>query len=489
MLQSIVIGSGIGGLAIAVRLARKGHSVRVFEASPRPGGKIAEFRHDGFRFDMGPSLFTLPHLLDELLDEDLRPVKQQLDVIARYFFADGTRLNAWSDPEKMAAEAELLTGTPRSAVMGYLHKAKQLYELTAPVFIFSPLPRWYHLFSPRYLIALLQLPRINAFSTLHQVNKKTFRDKRLVQLFDRYATYNGSNPYSTPGTMRLISHLEHTLGAFLPGSGMYSIAEALSLQARRLGVELIMDCRIDRVVVENFRVKGVFAANQFIPAHCVVSDVDIHQFYDRLYPDQKALKKVSEAERSSSALIFYWGVNRTFPQLHVHNVFFAADYQEEFHCLFKEKSIHADPTVYVYISSKLRANDAPPGAENWFVMVNAPENAGQDWEAMRPVVRQAVIRKLEQQLGELLEKHILFERVLDPASIESGTGSFRGSLYGASSNSRFAAFRRHPNKHPRIGGLYFTGGSVHPGGGIPLCLASAQIVDKLIDRYDKSISH
>jgi phytoene dehydrogenase-like protein len=191
--------------------------------------------------------------------------------------------------------------------------------------------------------------------------------------------------------------------------------------------------------------------------------------------------EVLKQERSSSALIFYWGINHSFPTLELHNIFFTKNYQAEFESLFISKKAYADPTIYVNITSKMEPGlQAPEGRENWFVMVNAPANMGQDWLAFRAQYRAAIIEKLNKIIGVDIEPMIEVEEVLDPVIIENRTNSYMGSLYGTSSNSKMAAFLRHPNFSKKIKNLYFVGGSVHPGGGIPLCLKSAAIMSKMV---------
>jgi phytoene dehydrogenase-like protein len=194
-----------------------------------------------------------------------------------------------------------------------------------------------------------------------------------------------------------------------------------------------------------------------------------------LLPQIELPKKTLGQERSSSAIIFYWGVKSTFPELDLHNIFFSNCYEEEFASIFDKKTMFDDPTIYINISSKLAKNDAPPGTENWFVMVNAPANIGQNWDDLIQVTKRNIIAKINKNLSITLENLIENEQILDPRTIESSTSSYQGSLYGTSSNSKFAAFLRHPNFKKNIKGLYFVGGSVHPGGGIPLCLLSAKI--------------
>lgn len=236
------------------------------------------------------------------------------------------------------------------------------------------------------------------------------------------------------------------------------------------------------MLLEQGKVQGVRVQQEVLPAQVVVSNMDVINTYRKLLPAHRVPRHVMQAEKSSSALIFYWGMNRQFPQLDVHNIFFAKDYRQEFEHLFRHQQLWHDPTVYVYISAKMHAADAPAGAENWFVMVNAPHRGGQDWPQLIRQARQHILQKLERMLGQPLEPHITTEHILDPLQLESRTSSYLGSLYGNSSNSRLSAFLRHPNFSSRIKGLYFCGGSVHPGGGIPLCLLSGKIVADLVER-------
>ena len=212
----------------------------------------------------------------------------------------------------------------------------------------------------------------------------------------------------------------------------------------------------------------------------LVYNMDIFPTYRNLLPDHKAPEKTLSQERSSSALIFYWGVRKSFPELDLHNIFFSGDYPGEFRHIFEDKSLSDDPTIYINITGKESPKDAPPGSENWFVMINAPGDYGQDWEAMVNKAREHILDKLSRNLGIPVRDYIEVEQVLTPRGIASRTSSYRGALYGAASNDRFAAFLRHPNFSSRIRGLHFAGGSVHPGGGIPLCLLSAKIVSNTI---------
>jgi phytoene dehydrogenase-like protein len=208
--------------------------------------------------------------------------------------------------------------------------------------------------------------------------------------------------------------------------------------------------------------------------------MDIYPTYKKLLPKLKAPKKQLSQERSSSAVIFYWGIQKIFNTLELHNIFFSDDYRAEFDAIFKEEIVSDDPTIYLNITSKDVPGDAPAGCENWFIMINTPPDKGQDWDEMVSKLRTIVINKLSKELAVNLASLIVCEEVLTPPLIQSKTQSHLGALYGSSSNNSFAAFLRHPNFSSRIKNLYFCGGSVHPGGGIPLCLLSAKIVDELI---------
>jgi phytoene desaturase len=483
--SSAVIGSGIGGIASAIRLAVKGYKVSVFEQSHAPGGKLSQLRLGGFRFDTGPSLFTLPQLVDELFllcgEEPREHFRYAaLDTSCIYFWEDGTRIRAWKDTEAFSKEVEERTGVPEEKLRGHLDKSRELYRITADVFLFNSFHKPSRLLRPPAWKALTGLHRLDALTTMHRRNQKRFGHPKVVQLFDRYATYNGSNPYRTPATLNVIAHLEHNMGAWFPEKGMYSIVESLVALARRQGVAFIFNSPVEEVVLRHGRVAGLREGGRFHPFDRVVSDIDIVRLYRDLLPGTVLPKKQTRGERSTSALIFYWGVDRDFRELGLHNILFSNDYEREFRHLFETKTLPDDPTVYVFISSRQVPGDAPAGCSNWYVMINAPENVGQDWDGLIDRTRTDILEKIRRCLNIDLGPHIVQEAVADPRTIERDTGSYRGSLYGLSSNDRFAAFNRHANFSRKFKNLYFAGGSVHPGGGIPLCLASAKIIDQEI---------
>jgi phytoene desaturase len=485
--KAIIVGAGIAGIATAIRLAVKGYTVEVFEANSYAGGKLSEIEQNGYRFDAGPSLLTMPQYIDELFTlAGKKPAAyfryKKLDTVCKYFYEDGTRINAYADMLKFAQEIEDKTQEPAANVIKYAVNSSDIYNITNHVFLERSLHRLQTFLRWDTVRSVFRLPQIDAFRTMHKANQAYFKDKRVVQFFNRYATYNGSNPYEAPATLNVIPHLEHHFGAYFPAGGMYGITQSLVKLAEELGVKFRYNARVDEIVVINKIAKGVRVNGENITGNIVVSNMDVWFTYKSLLQKHPQLhpQKTLNQQRSSSALIFYWGIKKQFPELDLHNIFFSANYQAEFNHIWQEQGIYHDSTVYVNISSKLKADDAPEGCENWFVMINVPANNGQDWDAMITTARQNILQKLSGILGEDVGKFIECENILDPRSIESKTSSYKGSIYGTSSNSQFAAFLRHANKSSKVKGLYFCGGSVHPGGGIPLCLLSAKILSEMV---------
>ncbi len=484
MKKAIVIGSGIAGIATALRLNKKGYEVSVFEASSYAGGKIHAFTNHGYRYDLGPSLFTMPHLVDELFILHIKNPKDYFDyskkeVVCNYFWDDGKRFSAPANQEEFINSAANEFNTSKSVLTNYLTGNKKKYDLTEDIFLNKSLHKWSTYLSLNTMKSLLLAYKLHINKNLDQVNGAYFDHPKLRQLFNRYATYNGSSPYKTPGIMSMIPHLEMHYGTFYPKGGMHEISQSLYRLAKEVGVIFHFEEPVTAINIRDKVAEGVSTIKGSYKADVVVSNMDVFGTYQKLLSEEKQPKKILQQERSSSAIIFYWGIKKEFPELDLHNILFSDDYQEEFNKIFEEKLLADDLTVYINITSKEDQSDAPKGCENWFVMVNAPANFGQDWQSLIPKVRMSVIKKINSVLNIKIEDLIESEQVLDPIGIEEQTGSHRGSLYGTSSNSRFSAFLRHANFSSSYKNLFFCGGSVHPGGGIPLCLLSAKIATDL----------
>ena len=375
-------------------------------------------------------------------------------------------------------EAEL--AVPAATLKRYLTRAKKKFDRTRSLFLESSLHKWQTYLRKETLIGIANYFSFEIDTSLNDVNTRQLKEPHLVQFYNRFATYNGSNPYITPGMMTLVQHLEQHYGTYIPNKGMSDISASLYALAKRMGVGFHLSSPVSKILVKNKKAVGVCVNEEKYLADLVVSNMDVVPTYRKLLPNQKQPEKVLSQERSSSAVIFYWGVGKSFSQLDLHNIFFSDDYGAEFAAIFNTKTIYHDPTVYVNITSKDIPADAPEGKENWFVMINAPHDTGQDWKAIAEQLREWVIAKLNRNLETDIAPLIEEEWVMTPDIIAQRTQSYLGALYGASSNDKMAAFLRHPNFSREISNVYFCGGSVHPGGGIPLCLLSAKIVSDLI---------
>ncbi len=482
--KAVIIGSGVAGLATAIRLALQGFSVSVYEKNSYPGGKLSAFTKDGFHFDAGPSLFTQPQNIEELFALANEPIEHyfsysKLDIACKYFYENGKIVNAYSDANLFAQELAEKVNEPEANIKKYLSRSEKLYNNIAHIFLNFSLHKrrtWFH---PRVIKSFASLKFAYLFKSLGAYNKK-FVAKETQQIFNRFATYNGSNPYKAPAMLSLIPHLEQTEGAYFPKGGMINITNALYNLALQKGVAFHFNAAVEKIICPDNKAAGIVVNKQNIFADVVVSNSDVYFTHKHLLGNDKKANKVLKQERSSSALVFYWGINTTFPQLELHNILFTNDYPSEFADIFKNKKIYADPTIYVNITSKQEAAQAPTNCENWFVMINVSADTNYEEEGLKATAKKIIVAKLNRILNTNIEDHIIIEEMLHPQSIEGSTGSYLGSLYGTSSNTKRAAFMRHPNFTSNIKNLYCCGGSVHPGGGIPLCLKSAKIVSNLI---------
>ncbi|MBM3240858.1 phytoene desaturase [Candidatus Poribacteria bacterium] len=481
-----VIGGGLGALSGAIRLARLGFKVQLFEQNDKLGGKMNEIKLGPYRFDTGPSLLTMPFVVEDLFSFagfecaswlEFAP----LEPLCRYFFPDGSVIDASVDREKMLAAVAKFSPAEAEAYEKFLAYAAQIYHLTAEIFLFTPIHERQKLIRWRYLPLLFKLHKIDAFRTVHQGVARFFHDSRLIQLFDRYATYNGSNPFQAPATLNIIPYVEYGLGGYYIKGGMYRLIDALEKIARNLGVEIQTSVRVDKILWSNKRVRGIIVNGAMVLADYVLCGADVVVAYNALIDGLPAgRQKLNRLEASLSGMVFLWGVGKKYPQLHQHNIIFSADYQREFTQIFQECRAPDEPTIYIAITSKTDPEHAPLYGENWFVMLNMPYLAeGQRWEMEKGRMRSIVFKKLR-EIGIDLSRNIEAEAVYMPADFCQLYASNRGSIYGISSNNRSMAFKRPANRSRDIKGLYFAGGSVHPGGGIPLVLLSGKMAAELI---------
>ena len=484
-----VIGAGLGGLSAAIRLANKGFEVDLYEQNSTPGGKAGEKNERGYRFDTGPSLLTMPQVIKDLFsecDENIEDYLRinKLDLICKYFYPDISILNAYSDPKKFGKEIEENTSDNSESLNKYLQYCKTIYELAGDLFLTKDPSSLSTYLNSKVLKTLLNIRKIDPFRTMNEANESFFNDRRLVQLFNRYGTYSGSNPYLAPATLNIISHVEYNQGGYIPENGIYGITKALWKLAEKKGVNIFFNQKVDEIIIENDEASAININSKITKYNKIISNVDVNYTFKNLIKNFNSHESRRYAKKlpSFSGLVFYWGIKKEFPELETHNILFSKDYKKEFGDLFENKTIHNDPTVYIYISSKLNKDDAPKGKENWFVMVNAPHIQGQNWDSEIKTARNNIVNKINKFLNTDIEKLIEFEKIMSPVDIQNRTGSYLGSIYGISSNDKFAAFMRQSNKSKTIKNFYFCGGSAHPGGGIPLVILSGKIVSDIIQK-------
>ncbi len=483
-----VIGAGVGGLTCAALLAKAGLAVTVFEKNERVGGKLNWLEADGYTWDTGPSLLTMPYVFEGLweklgrrLEDDLTLVP--LPVTCRYRWTDGAVIDEdaafWERPD----------------VARFLRYARGLYDLSADAFLHHPLDEWWRQLRWRNLSKLRHLPKIASFRTMDGVVRRFFgRDPHLVQLFNRFATYNGSSPYATPAAFNIIPYVEAKFGGWYVKGGLYNIARALERICLELGVRILTGCEVQALGgIGGYHLQTNLERTG--PFDTIVCNQDVLTAYPRLLSEHPTAARFQRThlERltpSISAFLLYLGVAKTYPELSHHNIFFSDDYPREFHQLFTEREPLDEPTIYVAVHSKDDPERAPAGCENWFVLVNAPAlkaDCRVDWPSMAQEYGDRIIERLETRFGfGGLRDAIRVRRQFTPANFETRYLANAGSLYGFASHGVCAAFQRPKLQPDGLRDFYFVGGSTHPGGGLPLvCLSSQIVADKILRQHTK----
>ena len=487
MKKIAVIGAGYGGLSASMILASNGFDVTVYEKNPGPGGKADSFTQNGFRFDTGPSLFTMPHVFRELFEKaglnfddhvDIVP----LDEICRYYFSDGKRFSAWNEVDKFADAVQKTFNVKKEKILKYFKRSKEMHDISAPIFLFGNPTELETLRKNISLKTLFSMWKLSFLSTLHQFNKAKIEEPHITQLFDRYATYTGSSPYLAPATLAIVPHVEYSGGSWLVKGGIYNLTKAMFEQAKKLGVKFRFNSEVKKIVMKEKVAKGVQISDKTEEYDVVLSNSDVTYSYEKMIEEKSSsAKKYSKLEPSLSGVVFYWGIRGENPELAHNNILFSDNYEDEFEAIFKRGEISEDPTVYINITSKSVREDAPIGHENWFVLINAPWDSGQDWEKIVKDLKRTVIRKVINRCGIDITERIVEEKVITPKYIYDWTFSNKGSIYGVSSNSKYSAFFRQRARSKEFKNLYFCGGSAHPGGGMPLAVLSGmQAAEKIV---------
>lgn len=487
-----MIGAGIGGLAVAARLSVKGHRVTILEQSDSVGGKAGAYRRDGFVFDTGPSLVTLPAVYRDLflktgsgLEEnvDLQPVEPG----TAYWWPDGAQVTLPGvNPAAVAnVLGEVFGDSARDDWLALMSRAADIWDITRKSFLESPLS------GMRDLLSLAKDPSdvktVAPWQTLRSLGKQYLRDPHLRDLLDRYATYSGSDPRKAPAALSTIPYVEQTFGSWHIGGGVHTLADALAARCAERKVTIELGADVAKIDLTDGAVSSVTTADgRVFDADIVVANADATHVYTDLIDDSRAkgpLRSINKATPSFSGFVILLAVEGRTADISHHNVWFGTDYDDEFTSIFKGKPA-MDPTIYACVpdDAQMRPDD---DHESWFLLINAPTHGGGknqfDWTDEYAQTYAEKMIDLLAARGVDLRSRMLWREVITPADLAKRTRAPGGSIYGTSSNGMRAAFLRPANQSP-IPGLYLVGGSAHPGGGLPLVGLSAEIVANQIGR-------
>ena len=471
MKRILVIGAGLGGLAAAIRLARAGHAVEVWERNEAPGGKLRELRRDGYSWGTGPSLLTMPQVLRELFADAGERIEDHLELVrlsscCRYFWTGGTVIDEdaafWARPE----------------VARFIDYARGIHALSGEAYLNRPPSEFWRAFTPANWPKLRHLTKVATTRTLAQEVERRLTDPHLRQIFLRFATYNGSSPYRTPATFNIIPFVEAEFGGWYVRGGLAEISRALGRLAEKLGVTFHFN-----TTAAAWR-DGVATAESGVTtrADLLICNADALAARASFLPlPLGSLKKLLAPPLSTSGFILFLGVRGRDERLDHHNILFSDDYPREFAQIHDQRSAPTEPTIYLSISARHDAGHAPPGHDNYFVLVNVPaRDPLNPWTTTETwAFRERVLARMA-DFGFDLTGRIESEQVFTPTDFARRDLAHHGALYGWASHSVRTSLLRPPLRAPSRRDLYFVGGTTHPGGGIPLVLLSGRMVAEMI---------
>lgn len=484
----LIVGGGLGGLSAAVRLAHAGKKVVLLEKNDHLGGKCDRVSWEGYHFDTGPSLLSMPFVLQEVFADCGRDWRDYLSLrrvetpACKYFFPDGSEFCIPDSMEKLRSEIARVFPHELDGFDRFIRYAASLYEVSGPLFLFAPFSLK-NIFKTPFSTLLKGMGALRP-RTMNQVIESYFRDPRLVQLLRRYATYNGSDPWRTPQTFCVIPYVEWQFGAWHVEGGMYAMVKALEQLAKEVGVDIRLGQGVTKIVADQDRcIQGVDTKdNGLLAARMVVCNQDAISAHVHLLQGIPALQQKKQSlikkETSVSGFVLLAAVKKTCSSLAYHNVFFCENYDQEFRQIFQKACPLVDPTIYISIPSKMDSSLAPAEGDAWFVLVNAPPlDRFSPWEG--EAYEEKILHQLLCKIPALSKSDILWTRHHTPQFFAEQYGAWQGSLYGQSSNRLVDAFFRVPNES-KVKGLFFCGGSAHPGGGIPLVLSSGKMAAQAV---------
>jgi len=484
----IIVGGGLGGMSTAIRLASEGYDVTIIEKGERLGGKLNKREGKGFSFDTGPSILTMPWVLEKVFAHASRDLNDYVDIIRvepgwRTFFEDGKVLDVSSDLPTMLEEMKKTSTEDANNFFNYLSYCGKMYELTMKSFYKKSINGLQDL---RTMHPVKELLQMDPMKSMDAANRKFIKDKHLQQLFNFLIMYVGSSPYHAPAIMSQLTHVQLGLGVHYVKGGMYKIAEAMAKVLEELDVEIRLNCEVEDILTTGSRAEGIRTKiGEELLADIVVSNLEAIPCYKSLLADyHESAKEVDELSKYAptvSGLVLLLGVDREYDHLAHHNFFFSKDPKKEFKQIFDENKLADDPTIYIGISSKSDPTQAPEGKENLFVLTHVPPlKEGEDWTQYKESYRLKVLDKLEKMGVTNLRDHIEYEYTFTPNDLQALYGANGGSIYGTVTDRKLNGGFKIPNKSRVLSNMYFVGGSTHPGGGVPMVALSGQLTAELI---------
>jgi phytoene desaturase len=492
---AIVIGAGIGGIATAARLAKNGYDVTVLEKNEQAGGRCNQIVQDGHRFDIGPTLFLMPEIWEETFAALGEKMSDHLDLrridpTYKVRFDDGLQLELTSDIGKMQTQLEKVEKTAFTGFLEYLAEGSKHYKVSVEKFVGRNFYNIFEYFSLKNLPLLFQL---KALAKHYKNTGRFFKDERLKAAFTFQNMYLGLSPYDAPATYSLLQYTELAEGVWYPMGGLYAGIQAYVKIAEKLGVKFIYNTSVKKLKVEGKQVTAAqLADGRELQADIFIGNADLPYIYDQLLPDRAEAKKLDEKLYTCSTIMFYWAVDKQYPQIAHHNVFLGADYKGAFDQIFNEHQLPKQPSFYVHAPARTDKSAAPQGQDTLYVLVpvgHLDENARQDWDAMVNRARETVFARLEKEMGITdLKEHIKFEIIHTPKTWKEKFNLVKGSAFGLSHNFWQVGYLRPHNRHAKYRNLYFAGASTHPGTGLPIVLLSARLTTERILKEMGTIS-
>ncbi|MBL9114683.1 MAG: phytoene desaturase [Verrucomicrobiaceae bacterium] len=489
--QVVIIGSGLGGISAAISLTQAGYKVEIHEKNPQIGGKLNVLKKGGFTFDLGPSILTLPHLFERLFERSGRKMADYIPIRPlrphwRNFFEDGAVVDLYPEPEKMAAEAKKV-GEPPENVERFLDYSAKLYDLVNEGYFEQGLDNSNE-FAAFY--GLWKFPKFDLLRSMHGGVKRFLKTRHMQDIFDYFIKYVGSSAYHSPAFMNCMPTIQFRYDLWYVDGGLYGIAEGLGKLMSELGVTVHLNSEVTEVTHTGNKVTGVVTSDgKSHRADIVVSNMEVIPAYEKLLREDDAfMKTLDHLEPACSGLVLELGVNREYPQLAHHNFLYSGDQKKHFHTVFRKRQLPLDPTIYLVAASRTDPSVAPPGHECLKILPHIPyiDPDHPLTEADYMAFKERVIDKLERMGLDNLRKHIVVEHCWTPLDIQKQYYSNKGSIYGVVSDRfRNLAFKG-PKQSVKYPNLFFVGGSVNPGGGMPMVILCGQNVAKKVVAWDST---